>query len=124
TAEITRATLTEIAPLLDIARHEWPHGADSVQISQPGLSNARITLREHGGHSLVDRGGSRQMSFDGVTGARLPDPPGRDVSAASAVYNIFTSLHLIRFAGPVLRWLMFISGVLGTLMVATGLVLW
>jgi uncharacterized iron-regulated membrane protein len=122
--DITHAALTDITPLLAAAQREWPNGVGSVQVSQPGRSNARITLREHGGHSLVDRGNSRQMTFDGVTGERLPDPAGRDVSSASAVYNIFTSLHLIRFAGPVLRWLMFISGVLGTLMVATGLVLW
>ncbi|SFM30585.1 PepSY-associated TM region [Halopseudomonas pachastrellae] len=43
---------------------------------------------------------------------------------ASAVYNVFSSLHLIRFAGPPLRWLFFVSGLLGTAMIATGLVLW
>ena len=34
------------------------------------------------------------------------------------------ALHEGRFAGPVLRWLYFASGLLGCAMIATGLVLW
>ena len=33
-------------------------------------------------------------------------------------------LHLGRFAEPLLRWLFFLSGIAGCLMVASGLVLW
>lgn len=39
-------------------------------------------------------------------------------------YQIMTGLHIGFFAGPILRWVYFISGLLGASMVATGLILW
>lgn len=118
------AELTEIAPLLAQARQQWPRGVSSIRINNPNTSRAVIELRENGGDSLIERGGSGQLRFNGVSGAALGEPKATAVPGANAVYNVFTSLHLIRFAGPPLRWLFFLSGLLGTAMVATGLVLW
>ena len=118
------AELTAIAPLLAQAEQHWPRGAASIRISNPGSSRAVIELRERGGDSLIERGGSEQLRFDGVTGGSLDTPTAAAIPATNAVYNVFSSLHLIRFAGPPLRWLFFLSGLLGTAMIATGLVLW
>lgn len=120
----TSASLTAIAPLLMQAEQYWPRGAGSLQIHDPGTSRAVIELRENGGNSLINRGGSQVLRFDGVSGAPLDAPATPTPEAASAVYNVFSSLHLIRFAGPALRWVFFFSGVLGTLMIVTGMVLW
>lgn len=118
------APLTDIAPLLAQAQARWPRGVADIRVSQPGRQGAVIELRENGGDSLVERGASERMRFDGVTGAALGDPSSPPTPVVNAVYNVFTSLHLIRFAGPPLRWFFFLSGLIGTAMVATGLILW
>ncbi|PCC98126.1 PepSY-associated TM helix domain-containing protein [Halopseudomonas pelagia] len=118
------APLTDIAPLLAQAHARWPRGVADIRVSQPGRQGAVIELRENGGDSLVERGASERLRFDGVTGVALGDPLSPATPAVNAVYNVFTSLHLIRFAGPPLRWFFFLSGLIGTAMVATGLILW
>ncbi|HWK50368.1 MAG TPA: PepSY-associated TM helix domain-containing protein, partial [Steroidobacter sp.] len=123
-AEIVATPLADVTPMLAYANEQWPTGVAVIRVTNPGKSNARIELQRNGGTSLIDRGAAARMQFDGVSGALLDAPPAREISGTSAVYNVLTSLHLIRFAGPALRWVMFISGVLGTLMAATGLVLW
>lgn len=118
------APLTDFAPLLAQAEQRWPRGIGSISVSHPGLANAVIELRERGGDSLIDRGNSERLRFNGVTGALIEAPPSPAISTTNAIYNVLTSLHLIRFAGAPLRWVFFIAGWLGTAMIATGLVLW
>lgn len=118
------APLTDFSPLLAQAEQRWPRGVGTISVSNPGKSNAVIELRERGGDSLIDRGNSERLRFNGVSGAAMDSPPTPPISMTNAIYNVFSSLHLIRFAGAPLRWLFFISGVLGTAMIATGLVLW
>jgi len=83
-----------------------------------------LEIREDGGSRLADRGAPRRLRFDGLDGAALEAPATAAPSAVRATYNVMASLHLGRFAGPAMRWVLFLSGVLGTLMVATGLMLW
>jgi len=63
--------------------------------------------------------------FDGVTGAVLhvqrTEPPAEFTT--HHVHEVMDSLHLVRFGGWPMRWLYFVSGLLGTAMVATGTVL-
>ena len=118
------APLTGIGPLMEQARARWPHGVDHITITSPGTSQAVIELRERGADSLLDRGRSERLRFDGVSGALLESPQQPAVNAVTATYNVFSSLHLLRFAGPWLRWLFFFAGLAGSAMVATGLVLW
>lgn len=47
-----------------------------------------------------------------------------DSSAAMAFYETMEKLHEGLFAGPVLRWLYFLSGLMGAAMVATGTIFW
>lgn len=118
------ASLTALQPLLAQAQAQWPRGVGRITVSDPGTTHAIIQLQESGGSSLLDRGRSGQMRFDGVTGALLETTTPVMPGAATATYNVFAGLHLLRFADPWLRWLAFIGGVLGSAMVATGLVLW
>lgn len=118
------AQMTDLAPLLAQAQQRWPQGIASLSISDPNTERAVVELRQRGGDSLLERGNGERLRFNGVTGAAMNAPKATTTPAASAVYNVFTGLHLIRFAGPPLRWLFFLSGLLGTAMIATGLVLW
>ncbi len=117
--------MAPLAPMLAEARARWPErGVGSITVHNPGTERMTVELREQGGRSLVNRGASARLVFDGRSGALrdTPEPPAP--SAASATYNVLTAAHLGRFAGPALRWLLFLSGVLGTVMAASGMVLW
>ncbi|OVZ55344.1 hypothetical protein CDO44_24320 [Pigmentiphaga sp. NML080357] len=115
----------DVATLLARASEQWA-GAEAGAIVMTRTAGGRpvLEIREKGGASLADRGTPRRLRFDGVDGRALEAPATAAPSAVRATYNVMASLHLGRFAGPAMRWILFLSGVLGTLMVATGLMLW
>ncbi|MDP1028154.1 PepSY-associated TM helix domain-containing protein [Sphingomonas sp. KR1UV-12] len=91
-----------------------------IEVSDPGDAAARITLGQSPASTLSAR--SPRLAYDGVSGRliwRAPDP-----GAASATAGVMVGLHAGRFADTGLRWIYFLCGVAGTLMVASGLVLW
>ncbi len=61
--------------------------------------------------------------FDGVSGALLAEQPALS-STAKGFREVMLGLHEGLFAGPLLRALYVLSGLLGAAMIATGLVLW
>lgn len=65
---------------------------------------------------------SDRLYYDTSTGAMLDS----DLAAGFAkdVRMALVNLHEGLFAGPLLRWLFFVSGLVGTAMIATGLVIW
>lgn len=117
--------LAPITPMLQVAKAQWPqHGVGSIVVQNPNTPRATVELREAGGASLLNRGAGQRLVFDGVTGQPKEAPAVRQPSVASAVMNSMVSVHLGRFADPAVRWVLFLSGVLGTVMAASGMVLW
>ena len=105
-----------------IARAESAMGAGEVRridIHHPGGVHARIVIA---GGPLTPTGRQTELTFDGTTGALIRETGPR--SAASATWQSLLALHEGLFAGPVLRWLYFLSGIAGTAMIGAGLVLW
>jgi uncharacterized iron-regulated membrane protein len=92
----------------------------SVSIAHPGDANARVLISRERSNPQT---GADQLMFDGVTGARLLDAEPQRFGARK-VNDALIGLHEGLFAGPLLRWLYFFSGLLGTVMIATGLVHW
>jgi uncharacterized iron-regulated membrane protein len=92
---------------------------DYIVISNPGDANAVVEAWPR-----YDRlAGARGAVFlNGVTGEVIQAP--RAARGALVTQSVMIDLHAGRFSGPVLRWLYFLSGVGGTVMVASGLVLW
>lgn len=125
-ARSTPAPLAPIAPILAAAQAEYPGlVVGSISVQHPQTDRATVELRAQGSDSLLlNRGMGQRLVFDGVTGAMTSGQPVRPPSAVSAVMNSMVSVHLGRFADPAVRWLLFLSGVVGTAMAATGLVLW
>lgn len=120
-----KAALTPLAPLVAEAEREWPmQGVGAITITNPGDARATIEIRQARTEGLSSRGAARRMVFDGVTGEVLERPPVAESSAASSAWNLMTALHMGRFASSLPRWLLFASGVLGSLMVASGLAMW
>lgn len=118
------APLTAIAPLMQAAQARWPErGVGSIVVQRPGTLGATIELREQGAHSVA-RGAGEKLLFDGATGAPRTPPEARAPSAAQTFSGTVMGIHLGRFADPAVRWLLFLSGVVGTVMAGSGLVLW
>lgn len=117
-----RATLAPLAPLLGQASAHWggaPVGR--VVVDQPNDANATVSISRQVGRDLSSTQPS--MLFNGVTGA-LISRSGDIQKPAIETYGVLYGLHISRFANPLLRALFFFSGLVGCLMVATGLLLW
>ncbi|WP_237714124.1 PepSY-associated TM helix domain-containing protein [Novosphingobium sp. Rr 2-17] len=105
---VSRASsvLDDFAP----ARIVVEHPGDLASIVQLWPSPARIG------------GPSDALYLDGSTGnvMQMPARPG----IAMASQGVMIDLHAGRFSGVAVRWLYFLSGIGGTVMVASGLILW
>ena len=114
------APLAPVVSMYDLAERHW--GPAPVRVAtfyNPGDRNARVVFtRTH--VDPVSNGG--RMVFDGATGELLERFDRR--SGPMVVNHALLGLHEGLFAGPVLRWIYFLTGLLGTAMIGTGLVLW
>lgn len=93
-----------------------------IGIENRGDINAHIELGQQGYSGLNGKG---SLTYNAVSG-ELQHASDEDESKAGAVqfYEVMTSLHEGEFAGTTLRWLYFISSLMGTGMVATGMIMW
>lgn len=120
-----------LAPLLAQAQASWNQPVGRVVIDKPltsamtiqvnSLLRQTLTLQSGGGPG----GGTDVLRFDANGDMlKMREQRADGASNVQAVSNTFGTLHRGLFAGPLLRWLFFLSGILGCLMIATGLVLW
>ncbi|HEX5791899.1 MAG TPA: PepSY-associated TM helix domain-containing protein, partial [Rheinheimera sp.] len=91
-----------------------------VAVNHPGDAAATVQFSEGSTQSLIVPG--RTLVYSAVTGELLSQLQPQ--LAGEHTRRTMVNLHAGRFAGLQLRWLYFISGIMGTLMIATGLVLW
>lgn len=118
----TPAPLTDLSGLVARAQAQWGASRiEGVTVDRPGDRNARVTITRRS--SSLTGGPEDRLTFDGVTGEMLDAPPARHRGTWQAQDSMI-ALHEGLFAGPVLRWFYFASGLLGCGMVGTGLVLW
>ncbi len=116
-----RAVALPIRQLLDSARRHW-NGADvaGFSVTSPGAGNAVIDIRQRDGRRLSND--TPALRYDMVSGQLLQESPS--AGGATATRGVMYGLHLARFADWGLRALFFLSGLIGCLMVASGVVLW
>jgi len=115
------ATALPIQQLLDAARAEWKGAQVSgFTLYHPGAANAVIDVYQRDGKRLsVD---TPSLRYDAVSGALIEASPLS--GGATQTRGVMYGLHLARFADWGLRALFFVSGLIGCLMVASGVVLW
>lgn len=115
------APLAPLGPMVEKASAAWG-GEDAyyVGIRNPNDASAIVQMTSSIAATLSTRG--RSLTFDGVTGAPRWSEGKRN--AVETTESVMIGLHAARFAGPWLRVLYFLSGLCGTAMIATGLVLW
>ncbi|WP_299978719.1 PepSY-associated TM helix domain-containing protein [uncultured Pseudoteredinibacter sp.] len=85
-----------------------------IEIKNPNDRNAKIFVNPHLSGPVQEQ---NKLQFDGRSG-KLES--SKEQSGALQTRNVFINLHEGLFAGPALRLLYILSGILGTLMVATG----
>lgn len=91
-------------------------------VSNPGRDNAIVRMSGARARPDVITFSSETMTFDGVTG-RVLSPPGNRTPAVQKITNTFAGIHFAFFGGTPMRILYFLCGAAGTIMVATGLVM-
>lgn len=118
----TPAPLTDLSSVVAMAETRWGRGQVlSLDILNPGDTATRVILRQQLTAGPLRSGES--LTFDGVSGELLSTQPAIRFTA-KAVHDVFLGLHEGLFADTTLRWLYFLSGLMGTGMIATGLILW
>lgn len=124
---IAAAQMADISKMLTYAQQQWAgkNVISSLRITAPNTVNAEVEIRAVASESLVHANQTPSLKFNAVTGALIAQDRGEaKTSIPAAIYNLTTWLHQARGVSLGLRWVMFLSGILGTLMIATGLVLW
>ena len=115
------ANLTDLQAVYNDAREKLGNAEISfISVQNPGQQNGIIELSEAPTRSLITS--YRKLVYSASTGALLSNTAVS--STAEQTRRTMVNLHAGRFADWSLRWLYFISGIVGTIMVGTGLVLW
>lgn len=119
-----RMAMVDLQFILDQAQSIWPlHGVARITVRHPHSAAAEIEIRQSGSSILSDRGMGGSLVFNGITGELQQEKPA-EKSAVKALFSSLQAIHLGIFSLPLARWLLFLSGVGGSLMIASGLVLW
>jgi uncharacterized iron-regulated membrane protein len=114
------AALVDLAMLVRDGERRLDGPIGFIEVAEPGDAAARVTMTRASRATLATYGA--RVAYDGVTGRllwRSPHPNG-----AVTTYGAMIGLHAGRFGDLTLRWLYFLCGMGGTVMVASGLVLW
>lgn len=125
--EIKRSSIPAAMPPLEgfrrAAHQQWGKGdPQRIVVRLPGDTNAEVSL-VHAGNATTLRNVTEKLHFGGADG-RLREVESARSSGPRATRSVLFGLHEGIFAGWPLRWLYFLSGLLGCGMVATGLILW
>jgi uncharacterized iron-regulated membrane protein len=91
-------------------------------VSNPNRDNAVARFSGPRARPDVITFSSQTMTFDGVTG-RVLSPPGNRTPAVQKVTNAFAGIHFAFYGGTPMRILYFLCAAAGTIMIATGLIM-
>ncbi|MCJ2033146.1 PepSY-associated TM helix domain-containing protein, partial [Methylobacterium sp. J-068] len=114
-------TLAPIGGMVREAMATVSEPLERLSILNPKDANATVVAVFEEPHGLSHE--HPQVAFDGVTGAVREVRQG-GIQPAARTFTTMVGLHEAHFAGPALRILFFVCGLMGSAMVATGLVLW
>lgn len=123
------AQVASLDKLLLTAETELGRRASFVSVNHPGDSSASVTVfglfDEEENEKYLLPPGSGNVIFDGITGETLDIQMSGDHrgGGAQAVQRVMGTLHFARFGGDTIKWLYFISGLAGAIMMATGSIL-
>jgi len=102
--------------------------ARMLLIERPGDASMAIKVYDHG-PDTADTGRILNapgiVTFDGVTGAVLQwqKSEGNHDAVSSQAHRVIETLHVAGFGGWSMKWLYFLCGLMGTIMIASGTIL-
>lgn len=114
------APMAALGPMVEAARARWGGAAPAaIRVWNPGDANAVVKVSRWVGDrvSLADDA----AYFDGATGALLHHVP---LQPAATTQRFLTGMHFIAFDHWPLRWLYFLAGLAGCVLIATGQLYW
>ncbi|HEX5693656.1 MAG TPA: PepSY-associated TM helix domain-containing protein [Arenimonas sp.] len=114
------ARLHSLDALVADARQRLGQPVTWASVHHP--DDASATLSFGGDHSRRVAWNFEQVFYDAADGRFLHHtrPPG----AGYATYTFLGGLHMAQFGGSTLRWLYFLLGLAGCVMIATGMQVW
>jgi len=116
----TAAEMASLDQMVSEAQDHWGGGAPAqVTITFPGDANAYVRVTRNVADTV--RNDPRPVYFDARTGALLKFAGIHPVATGQ---RYIAGLHFIGFKHWLLRWLYFILGLAGCLMIATGALFW
>ncbi|MFY0640474.1 MAG: PepSY domain-containing protein [Bermanella sp.] len=116
-------TISMLSLMSDIESRWGENSLYEIGLEGRGTAGAHIQVKHHEqsgiseGKELIYHGSTAELMFDSTT-------TPHSQSASKKLYQVLTELHEGNFAGIALRWLYFISGLMGVGMIATGMMLW
>ncbi len=116
------ASMVSLTPLLVDAKKQLGEGVHLITVFNPNDENTVISFRRSN-TTLFGKQDIDEVQFSGVTGLQLPII-GLDKPEAPQVRSVLLGLHEGHYANIIMRWFYFIAGVLGSMMIATGMLLW
>lgn len=116
----TPGALASLDAMAARATREWGGGRPFlVRVWHPGDANAYVEMRRSYAHDITMN--LDQIYFDAHSGAVLHRFEAAPVMSAQ---RFISGLHFIQFEHWTLRWLYFLAGLTGCMMIATGLIFW
>jgi uncharacterized iron-regulated membrane protein len=92
-----------------------------VEVFAAGDINAQARFVRH--ETDITYNPEDEVMVNAVTGELILQKP-KEYTVTGMIHNGFFSLHEGHFAGPIARWIYFFTGLIGTAMIASGLILW
>jgi len=92
-----------------------------VSVSAQNDINAQVAFVRH--ETDITYNPQDTVVVNGITGEIITQA-ALEYTTAGMIHNGLFSLHEGQFAGTIARWLYFFTGLIGTAMIASGLVLW
>lgn len=112
--------LASLDAMVRQAEREWGGGRPYlVRVWHPGDANSYVELRRSFAHDITMN--LDQIYFDAGTGAVLHRFAATPVMTGQ---RFISGLHFVQFEHWTLRWLYFLAGLSGCVMIATGFIFW
>ena len=112
--------MASIAAMVESAQEQWKGDAPKrIRLNHAGDANAYVELQRSSDRNIAYRYDS--IWFDAYSGQQLF---ATEYTIATEVYHTIAGLHLLQFKHLLLRWLYFVAGLLGCVLIATGLMFW
>lgn len=115
-----KSEILPINSLLDKVRQQWGNQAlASIEVKNPNTDQAIITFKQLEDRSIT----LNQVQITFNSNGKMLGNTRNENSVAILSAGVY-GLHMATFAQPALRFAFFCSGILGCLMIASGLLLW